>query len=71
MASMAILPMLAKKIGKKVSFFLASFLPVFGFAALWILGYIIPTNAVAVGVCSAIINSGIGFMLVFITVILS
>ena len=71
MASMAILPMLAKKIGKKVSFFLASFLPVFGFAALWILGYTMPTNAAAVGVCSAVINSGIGFMLVFITVILS
>lgn len=71
MASMAILPMLAKKIGKKVSFFLASFLPVFGFTALWILGYTMPTNAAAVGVCSAIINSGIGFMLVFITVILS
>lgn len=71
MASMAILPMLAKKIGKKISFFLASFLPVFGFAALWILGYTLPTNAVAVGVCSAIINSGIGFMLVFITAILS
>ena len=30
-----------------------------------------PANAVAVGVCSAVINSGIGFMLVFITVILS
>lgn len=71
MGSMAILPMLSKKIGKKVSFFLASFLPVIGFAALWILGYVLPTNAVWVGVCSAIINSGIGFMLVFITVILS
>ena len=30
-----------------------------------------PTNVLAVGICSAIINSGIGFMLVFITVILS
>jgi melibiose permease len=68
---MAILPFLSQKIGKKVSFFLASFLPVFGFAVLWILGYIIPTNVIAVGVCSAIINAGIGFMLVFITVILS
>ncbi len=71
MGSMAILPFLSQKIGKKISFFLASFLPVIGFAALWILGYIIPKNIVAVGVCSAIINSGIGFMLVFITVILS
>jgi melibiose permease len=71
MGSMAILPFLSQKIGKKVSFFLASFLPVFGFAVLWILGYIIPKNVVAVGVCSAVINAGIGFMLVFITVILS
>jgi melibiose permease len=71
MGSMAVLPFLSQKIGKKISFFLASFLPVFGFAALWILGYIIPKNVVAVGICSAIINAGIGFMLVFITVILS
>ena len=30
-----------------------------------------PKSVLAVGICSAIINSGIGFMLVFITVILS
>jgi melibiose permease len=30
-----------------------------------------PTNVIAVGICSAIVNCGIGFMLVFITVILS
>lgn len=71
MGSMAVLPFLSSKIGKKMSFFLASFCPVFGFAALWIIGYILPTNAVLVGVCSAIINVGIGFMLVFITIILS
>lgn len=71
MGSMAILPFLSKKIGKKVSFFFASFLPVFGFAMLWILGYFVPKNGILVGVCSAIINCGIGFMLVFITVILS
>jgi melibiose permease len=71
MGSMAILPLLSQKIGKKISFFLASFLPVFGFAALWLLGYFMPTNVIAVGICSAVINAGIGFMLVFITVILS
>ena len=71
MASMAILPMLSAKIGKKLSFFCASFFPVLGFALLWIFGYLIPTNIIAVGVCSAIINAGIGFMLVFITIILS
>ncbi len=71
MGSMAILPMLAKKIGKKVSFFLASFCPVLGFALLWIFGYLIPKSVIGVGICSAIVNIGIGFMLVFITVILS
>ncbi|XCP85199.1 melibiose:sodium transporter MelB [Roseburia hominis] len=71
MGSMAILPFLSKKIGKKISFFCASFFPVIGFAILWVLGYVAPKNVFAVGVCSAIINSGIGFMLVFITVILS
>lgn len=71
MGSMAIFPILTKKIGKKASVFLASFLPVLGFAMLWISGYFIPTNPIMVGVCSAIVNCGIGFMLVLITVILS
>ena len=71
MGSMAILPMFSKKIGKKISFAFASFLPVVGFALLWVMGYIAPTNVAIVGICSAIVNSGIGFMLVFITVILS
>lgn len=71
MGSMAILPFLSKKIGKKISFFLASFLPVAGFALLWTLGYLAPKNIIGVGICSAVVNSGIGFMLVFITIILS
>lgn len=71
MGSMAVLPFLSQKIGKKISFFLASFLPVVGFALLCMFGYIMPKSVVAVGVCSAIVNCGIGFMLVYITVILS
>lgn len=71
MGSMAVLPFLSKKIGKKISFFFASFLPVLGFALLWIFGYLAPKNVFLVGVCSAVINSGVGFMLVFITVILA
>lgn len=71
MGSMAVLPLLSKKIGKKISFFLASFLPVLGLALLWVLGYFAPKSVVGVAVCSAIVNSGVGFMLVFITVILS
>lgn len=71
MASMAILPALIKKFGKKPMFICASFLPVLGFALLWVLGYVAPTNVFGVGLCSVIVNFGIGFMLVFITVILS
>lgn len=71
MGSMAVLPFLQKKIGKKTAFFCASFFPVIGFGLLWVLGYIAPKNVFGVGLCSAIVNSGIGFMLVFITVILS
>lgn len=71
MVSMAILPALSQKIGKKISFFMASFCPVIGFALLWILGYAAPKSVIGVGICSAIVNVGIGFMLVFITVFLS
>lgn len=71
MVSMAVLPAFSKKIGRKVSFFLASFLPVFGFGILWLSGYFAPKNAFLVGLSSAVVNSGIGFMLVFITVILA
>ena len=41
------------------------------FAALAAVGYIAPQNIILVGVCSAIVNIGIGFMLVLVTVILS
>ena len=71
MGSMAILPALIQKFGKKPMFMCASFFPVIGFALLWVLGYVAPTNIFGVGLCSCIVNFGIGFMLVFITVILS
>lgn len=71
MVSMAVLPMFSQKVGKKVAFFMASFLPVIGLALLWICGYIMPMSITLVGVCSCIVNAGIGFMLVFITVLLS
>lgn len=70
-AAMLILPTFSKKIGKKVAFFFASFLPVIGFVFLMAMGYIAPTSKIAVGIASCIVNAGIGFMLVFITVILS
>lgn len=71
MVSMAILPMFSQKVGKKIAFFMASFLPVIGLALLWVMGYVMPMSIVMVGVCSCIVNAGIGFMLVFITVLLS
>ena len=48
-----------------------SFLPVIGLALLWVMGYVMPMSIVMIGVCSCIVNAGIGFMLVFITVLLS
>ena len=71
MGSMALFPAISKAVGKKISVLLASVLPVIGFALLWISGYFAPTSGVIVGICSAIINSGIGFMLVLITVMLA
>ncbi len=71
MVSMAILPTFSQKVGKKAAFFMASFLPVIGLALLWVMGYVMPMSIVMVGVCSCIVNAGIGFMLVFITVLLS
>ncbi|MGI5962598.1 MAG: melibiose:sodium transporter MelB [Lawsonibacter sp.] len=71
MAALACFPILSKKIKKSLLFALAALLPVIGFAALLAAGYLAPTNLILVGLCSAVINTGIGFMLVLVTVILS
>lgn len=71
MAALALFPSLSSRIGKRTIFTLSSLLPVAGFAALLVAGYVAPTNIFLVGFCSAIINTGIGFMLVLVTVILS
>ena len=55
----------------KYLFIAACAFPFAGFAALLAAGYFAPTNAVFVGLCSVIVNVGIGFMLVILTVILS
>ena len=60
MAALAVFPSLSKKINKGIVFVVSCLLPVVGFAALLL-----------VGVCSAIVNIGIGFMLVLVTVILA
>ena len=71
MAALAVFPSLSKKINKGIVFVVSCLLPVVGFAALLLVGYIAPTNILLVGVCSAIVNIGIGFMLVLVTVILA
>ena len=71
MAALAVFPSLSKKVNKGIVFVVSCLLPVVGFAALLLVGYIAPTNILLVGVCSAIVNIGIGFMLVLVTVILA
>lgn len=64
-------PFLRIKINKTILFILACLFPVVGFALLFLAGYVAPQSMIFVGFCSAIVNIGIGFMLVIITVILS
>ncbi len=73
MAALAVFPSLSKRISKPVVFAVSSLLPVVGFVALLGIGYLAPTNILLVGICSAVVNAGIGFMLVLVlvTVILS
>ena len=58
-------------IGRGKAFFLACFLPVAGFLLLFVVGIVAPSSIAAVGASSAVVNYGIGFMLVFITVMLA
>lgn len=71
MGSLMIFPTFSKVFGKKKAFIFASLLPVVGFVMLLVGGFVIPQSAIFVGVCSTIINIGVGFMLAQITVILS
>lgn len=71
MAAQACFPKFSNIVGRKTSMIFASFLPVVGFILLLICGYAAPNNIFMVGLCSAIVNAGIGFMLVLITVILA
>ena len=71
MGALAVFPTLAKYVNKRIVFILSTIISPIGFVALLLVGYIAPTNIILVGVCSAIVNIGIGFMLVLVTVILS
>ncbi|QNQ89473.1 melibiose:sodium transporter MelB [Corynebacterium poyangense] len=71
MGALIAFPLLSRIFSKKTLFTMASLLPTCGFLLLMLVGFITPQSLVAVGFCSAIINIGIGFMLVAITVILA
>ncbi|MDO5520101.1 MAG: melibiose:sodium transporter MelB [bacterium] len=71
MGALALFSNFVKKFGKKTTFMVGSICPVVGWVILLVGGAVIPKNALFVGVCSAIVNAGIGFMLAQVTVILS
>ncbi len=71
MATLALFPYVSSKIGRPVAYLTAAVSQLIGFAALLVCGYVCPSNIIMVGVCSAIINIGIGLMLVLVTVSLA
>lgn len=71
MAAQLTFPMITKFVGREKAFFAACFLPVAGFLLLFVVGIVAPSSIVAVGASSVVVNYGIGFMLVFITVMLA
>lgn len=71
MAAMVAFPLLTKLLAKRTVFALASLLPTLGFVVLFTVGFLAPRSLILVGISSAIINVGIGMMLVAITVILA
>lgn len=71
MAAQFTFPKISEVIGKKNTFVLASFCPVIGFILLLAVGFFAPSSVPMVAASSAIVNFGIGFMLVFITVMLA
>lgn len=71
MITLALFPSISAKIGRPKAFMLAALSQVVGFILLLVCGMYAPENGILVGVCSAIINIGIGFMLVLVTVSLA
>lgn len=71
MGALAAFPFISKTMTKRGIFGIACSLPAIGFVCLIICGFLCPQSIIAVGVCSTIINIGIGFMLVAVTVILA
>ncbi len=71
MVTLALFPAISAKIGRRVTFFIAAVSQVLGFIFLFLCGIFFASSGVLVGVCSAVINIGIGFMLVLVTVSLA
>ena len=69
MATLALFPTISAKIGRPKSFLVAAVAQFVGFALLFICGR--GVGVAMVGACSAIVNIGIGFMLVLVTVSLA
>ena len=69
MATLSLFPTISAKIGRPKSFLVAAVAQVIGFALLFICGRSV--GVPMVGACSAIVNIGIGFMLVLVTVSLA
>lgn len=71
MGALVAFPIFSRMVSKKVIFAVSCWIPVIGFLALLLAGYVVPQSAIAVGTASIIINIGVGFMLVLITVLLA
>jgi len=71
MVTLLLFPTIALKIGRAKTFLAAAATQIVGFFLLLACGLLCPASAVMVVVCSAIINVGIGFMLVLVTVSLA
>jgi len=71
MVVLALFPSIAAKVGRPATFFLAMASQVAGFLLLFGLGFMNAYSVLTVGLCSVVINIGIGFMLVLVTVCLA
>lgn len=71
MATLAFFPAVSAKIGRPAAYLTAALSQLIGFAALLLSGFFFPSSIILVGICSAVINIGIGFMLALVTVSLA
>ena len=70
-SGLMLFPILTKKIGRQKVFRIASYLPIIGFALLFVFGMIAPTNGMFVGIAGAVYKLGSGMLLASTTVMLA